>query len=128
MVAEKVRHYQGKNVNLQALSEKIQDYLKNDKYTVQAANTPSGIVIQARKGGILRDIIAAERALTVMISGDPNNFTVRVGVGKWKQNLAVAAAEAILLTELFLVVDIPEMLWNVEIENKLVKQIDQFVG
>jgi hypothetical protein len=128
MVAEKVRHYQGKNVNLQALSEKIQDYLKNDKYTVQAANTPSGIVIQARKGGILRDIIAAERALTIMISGDPNNFTVRVGVGKWKQNLAVAAAEAILLTELFLIVDVPEMLWNVEIENKLVKQIDQFVG
>jgi hypothetical protein len=29
---------------------------------------------------------------------------------------------------LFFVVDVPEMAWNLEIENKLAKQIETFVG
>jgi hypothetical protein len=34
----------------------------------------------------------------------------------------------LLLSELFLVVDVAEMAWNLEIENKLAKQIEAFVG
>ena len=31
------------------------------------------------------------RALTILISGDPNDFTVRTGIGKWLEHLGVAA-------------------------------------
>jgi hypothetical protein len=72
--------------------------------------------------------VDADRALTILISGDPNDFTVRIGIGKWLQHLGVAAVETLLLSDLFLVVDVAESAWNLEIEDKLVKQIESFIG
>jgi hypothetical protein len=63
-----------------------------------------------------------------MITGDPNNFAIHIGIGKWIQNLAVAAAEALLLSFLFLAVDIPEMLWTRHIEKEILNRIIQLVG
>ena len=85
-------------------------------------------MIQAQKAGILRDIITADRAFTIMITGQPNDFSIRVGIGKWVQNIAVAAAEAVLLSVLFLAVDVPEMLRTTHVENQIVKEIQQIVG
>jgi hypothetical protein len=63
-----------------------------------------------------------------LIDGEPNNFTVRVGVGKWLQHLGITAVEALLISELFLLVDVPETLWNLEVENEVIKKIDSLVG
>jgi len=49
-------------------------------------------------------------------------------VGKWLERLGVAAVETLLLSDLFLVVDVAEMAWNVEIEDKLAKKIASMVG
>ena len=87
-----------------------------------------GIVIQATKAGILRDIITADRAFTILITGQPNDFSIHIGIGKLIQNLVVAAAEALLLTWLFLAVDVPEMLWTEHVEEGIVKEITQIVG
>ena len=76
----------------------------------------------------MRDIITADRAFTITISGQPNDFTVHVGIGKFIQNLAVAAVETLLLSVLFLAVDVPEMLWTRHVENEIIKQITQIVG
>ena len=95
---------------------------------MQSRTAPLGQVIQAQKAGILRDIITADRAFTIVLSGQPNDFTVRVGIGKLIQNLAVAAVETILLSALFLAVDVPEMLWTRHVENEIVKKITQTVG
>ncbi len=92
------------------------------------SNSPVGIIIQATKAGILRDIITADRAFTIMISGDPNNFAIHIGIGKLIQNIAVAAAEALLLSALFLAIDIPEMLWTRHVENEILKRITQMIG
>jgi hypothetical protein len=129
MVGEKVRHYQGKNTDLAALKDKIEQYLQNEGFKVQSS-MPSqhGVLIQARKGGFLRDIITADRAFNILIDGEPNNFTVRVGIGKWFKNIAIAAIETLLLSEIFLLVDVPEMLWNFEVEGKISKNIDSFVA
>jgi hypothetical protein len=128
MIGEKVRHYEGKNTDLNLLKQKIEEYLQTEHFTVQSS-TPSahGTVIQARKGGFLSAVIAADRAFTILIDGEPNNFTVRLGIGKWLEHLGVTAVEALLISELFLLVDVPEMLWNLEIENKMAKQIDSLV-
>lgn len=130
MVTEKVMQFQGKNKDLSQLSQQITQYLQNDGYKVQSASntTPPGYVIQAQKAGILRDIITADRAFTISITGQPNDFTIKIGIGKWLRNIAVAAAEAILLSALFLAVDVPEMLWTVHVENTIAKKINEMVG
>jgi hypothetical protein len=128
-IGDKSLHFQGKGTDLSALQQKIEDYLKSDGFSVQSsAPSDNGAVLQARKGGFLRGIVDADRALTIMISGDPNDFTVRVGIGKWLEHLGVAAIETLLISDLFLVIDIAETAWNLEVEDKLVKQIEALVG
>jgi hypothetical protein len=128
MVAEKVMHFQGKNKDLTQLSQQIEQQLKSEGYKTQLATKPIGIVIQAQKAGILRDIITADRAFTILVTGDSNDFTIHIGIGKWVQNLAVAAAEIILLSVLFLAIDVPEMLWTTHVEGQIAKEIQQIVG
>ncbi|HXZ61149.1 MAG TPA: hypothetical protein VEG62_00305 [Acidimicrobiales bacterium] len=128
-VGDKTLHFQGKGTDLGALQQKIEDYLKSDGFTVQAsAPGGQGVVLQAKKGGFLRGVVDADRALSIMISGEPNDFTVRVGIGKWLEHLGVAAVETLLISDLFLVIDVAETAWNFEVEEKLVKQIEASVG
>jgi hypothetical protein len=129
MVGEKVEHFQGKGTNPEALQSHIEEYLKNDGFTVQTSSPSSeGVVIQAKKGGFLRGVVDADRAMTVTITGNPDDFTVHIGIGKWLEHLGVAAIETLLLGDLFLVVDVAESAWNIEIEDKLVKDLKAFVG
>jgi hypothetical protein len=120
--------FQGKNRDLDQLAQQIEQQLQTEGYKTQSTKAPIGNVIQATKAGIARDIIAADRAFTIMVSGQPNDFSVHIGIGKWVQNLAVTAVEVLLLSVLFLAVDIPEMLWTVHVENGIAKQITQIVG
>lgn len=127
MVSEKTLRFQGKNRDLNQLSQQIMQQLQSEGYKTQSKTVPLGIIVQAQKAGILRDIIAADRAFTIMVSGQPNDFTVHIGIGKWIQNIAVAAAETLLLSVLFLAVDVPEMLWTQHVERGLAKEISQIV-
>jgi hypothetical protein len=128
MVAEKTLRFEGKNWDLGQLSQLIGQRLRSDGYKVQSTSSPTGAVIQATKAGILRDIITADRAFTIMISGQPGDFSIRVGIGKLVQNLAVTAVEALLLSELFLAVDVPEMLWTTHVEKQVIQTINQIVA
>jgi hypothetical protein len=128
MLADKTVRYQGRNTDLDGLRENIIHYLQGDGFKLQSSRpSQGGMLIQAQKGGFLRELITSERALNILIQGEPNNFTVRVGIGKWVQNIAVATVEALLISELFLPLDIGEMLWNVEVEKKILRKIDDFV-
>ena len=89
--------------------------------------SPLGTIIQAQKAGILRDIITADRCFTIMVSGQPDDFTVHVGIGKWIRDLAVAAVEVLLLSTLFLAVDVPEMLWTRHVEKGVIQEVQQLV-
>lgn len=120
--------FQGKNKDLKELSNTIAQYLQNNGYKVQSTVAPMGYIIQAQKAGILRDIITADRAFTIMVAGEPSDFTIHIGIGKWIQNIAVAAAEAVLLSALFLAVDVPEMLWTRHVESELAKELTRIVG
>lgn len=129
MVGEKVMHFQGKGSDLASLQQKISSYLESDGFTVQSSSpSTGGNLIQAKKGGFLRGVVDADRALSVLLSGSPDDFTVRIGIGKWVEHLAVMAVETLLISDLFLVVDVAETAWNFEIEEKLAKQIESLVG
>ncbi|HTU79494.1 MAG TPA: hypothetical protein VMF09_12120 [Solirubrobacteraceae bacterium] len=129
MIGDKSEQFQGKDTDLAALQSHIEEYLKTDGFTVQSsAPSDQGVVIQARKGGWMAGIVDADRAMTITITGSAADFTVRIGIGKWREHLAVAAIETLLISDLFLVVDVAESTWNIEIEDKLVKEIKSFVG
>jgi hypothetical protein len=128
LVTDKTLRFQGKNKDLDQLAQQIEQQLQSEGYKTQSKKAPLGNIIQAQKAGILRDIISADRAFTILISGQPNDFTVHIGIGKWIQNLAVTAVEVILLSVLFLAVDVPEMLWTVHVEDGLAKEITKIVG
>jgi hypothetical protein len=128
VISEKVLHFQGKNKDLTQLSQQIVQQLTAEGYKTQSATSPTGIIIQAKKAGILRDIIDANRAFSILIAGQPNDFNIHVGIGKWIQNLAVAIVETLLITWLFLAVDVPEVLWTREVEKGIIKEITQIVG
>jgi hypothetical protein len=85
-------------------------------------------VIQAKKGGFLREVVDADRAMTITITGSADDLTVHIGIGKWLQHLGVAAIETLLVGDLFLVVDVADSAWNLEIEDKLVKDLKTFMG
>jgi hypothetical protein len=128
-IGEKVLDFKDKHVDPTDLQSKIDEYLKSDGFTTQSsADSDHGTVIQAKKGRFLAAVIDADRALTILLSGSSDDFVVRIGIGKWLQHLGTAALETLLLSDLFLVVDVAETAWNLEIEDKLVKQIESFVA
>ena len=114
-----IRQYTGKNADPEKVGQLIKQFFDNEKFKTQMGVHPKGIVIQAQKGGIFRTMLAMDRAFTVIVEGDANNLTVKLGVGKWLQDLGVAALEAIFLTELVIFVEVPEALWTFEIEHQL---------
>jgi hypothetical protein len=121
-------HFAGKNSNLDELSQKIEQRLKTEEYKTQSMKGPIGNVIQAQKSGILRGLVDANRAFSILVAGQPNDFSVHIGVGKWIQNLGVAAVETVLFGPLAIVVDGGEILWTTHVESGLAKQITQIVG
>jgi len=128
LVSEKILRFQNKNKDTAQVAQQIEQQLKAEGYKTQSTVAPLGNIIQAQKAGILRDLVAADRCFTIIVSGQPNDFTVHIGIGKWVQNLAVAAVETLLLSVLFLAVDVPEMLWTEHVEGKMVKEIQSIVG
>jgi hypothetical protein len=127
MVTQQTTRYANKNVNLDQLSEQVVGYLNQKGFATQKAKSEKGIVIEARKENLLRDLITADRALTILIQGQPNDFSVTVGIGRWVQNLTVTVVEAAITAGLFLIVDIPEMAWNHHIRDEIVAAISQMV-
>jgi predicted ATPase len=129
VLGDKQEHFEGKGTEISALVTHVEEYLKNNGFTVQTSPpSDKGTVIQAKKGGFLREVVAADRALSITITGNPNDFTVRFGIGKWLEHLGVAAIETLLLSELFLVVDVADSLWSLEVEDKLIANVKAFVG
>jgi hypothetical protein len=129
MLGDKSEHFEGKGTDLSALESHLEEYLKSDGFTVQTSPpSDQGTVIQAKKSGFLREVVAAERAFTITITGTSSDFTVRFGIGKWLQNLGVAAIETLLLSDLFLVIDVADSMWSLEVEDKIIADLKKFVG
>jgi hypothetical protein len=125
-IFKKERKYSQK-VDLNEVINKFAGYLMVEKWKVQQNVQGDKGVIQAQKAGILRDIITADRALTFTFENTADGLKVTTGVGKWVQNLGVMVLETIFLSEIFIIVDIPEMLWTEHVESNLLKKLDEIV-
>ncbi len=118
------RHHLGKNCDLQYMADSIEEHFQTEGYQTQNGRKEAGWVIQARKEGALRDLIAADRAFSITVAGEPNNFTVTFGIGKWVQNLAVAALEGIAFAPAIFFMEVPISLWSYEIEREFWNFVD----
>ena len=129
MLGDKVERFQGKGKDPDVVRSHIEEYLRNDGFTVQTSQSSAqGAVIQAKKGGFLRGVVDADRAMTITMTGTSDDLTVHIGIGKWLEHLGVAAIETLIVSDLFLVVDVAETAWNLEIESKLAHEIKTFIG
>ena len=125
-IFKKERKYNQK-VDLNEVINKFAGYLLVEKWKVQQNVQGDRGVIQAQKAGILRDIVTADRALTFTFESSADGLKVTTGIGKWVQNLGVMVLEAVFLSELFILVDVPEMLWTEHVESNLLKKLDEIV-
>ena len=121
------RQYLGKNCNVEKLADALEEYFETHGYVTQSAQKGGGYVIQARKEGFLRDLLAADRAFTVTLTGKPEDFTVSFGIGKWVQNLAMATLEGVALVPILFFVEVPISLWSYEIEREFWSYVEQQV-
>ena len=56
------RDYVGKNANLDKLETLVEDFFKEEGFRLQSSKHPNGYIIQAKKGGIFRTLLAGDRA------------------------------------------------------------------
>jgi len=125
-IFKKERKYPPQQDVNQIINQFVQ-YLQNEGYKVQQKVEGNKAILQAQKAGILRDLIAADRALTFTFENTPENLKVNVGIGKWIQNLGVTAVEALIVSPLFLAIDVPEILWTEHVESGLMKYLDSII-
>jgi hypothetical protein len=117
-----------KQLDINALTQAVGGRLQQEKWKVQQRVEGSKGVVQAQKAGILRDVIAADRALMMTFESVPEGTKMTVGVGKFAQNLAVVAIETLFLSSIFLPLDISEVLWTDHVEKGVILEIDGIVN
>jgi len=120
--------YFPKQVDLNYVVNSLMGQLSSEGYKVQSNVGQNMAVVQAKKEGILRTLVAANRAFTFTFNNTINGLQVKIGMGAWVENLAATAVETIVLSPLFLLVDVPEMLYNEHIEGKFSKIIENVVN
>jgi hypothetical protein len=121
------RKYAGESCNLELLADSIEEHFQSEGYKTQSAKSEKGWVVQAKKEGFLRELLAAERAFTVTVTGQPTDFQVSFGIGKWLSNLGMAAIEGLLLAPILTFIEVPVSLWSYAIESQFWSFVDKEV-
>lgn len=129
MIGDKTLQLQGTGLDLPQFAWQIEGLLEKEGCTVQRSQpSDQGVVLRARKGGFLQRLVDTDRAFTVAVTGSPDDLAVRVGIGKWIEHLAVAAIETLLVSDLFLAIDVAESAWSLEVEDRLLHRIEALAG
>ncbi len=91
----KTENFIGKNIDLERLATRIENYLTENKFQVGFSRDVSGdlhtYLIQARKAGFLRTASGSRRSTDITLKGSTNNFEASVGTGEWGKNLVTSA-------------------------------------
>src|SRR2546423_4260412 len=85
------RYYPGVEADVPKLNAELRN-LFDSEYEVQAFQVSNTSVIQARKSSTLRDLTGLSSALTIKITPESGGTRVEIGMQKWFDKAAVAAA------------------------------------
>jgi hypothetical protein len=122
------RDYTGKDCNLDLVADAIEEHFQTQGYETQSSKGEGGWLIRARKSVFLRDLLAGDRASTVILTGELNNFKASFGIGKWIQNIGMTLLEGIAIVLVVFFVEIPVSLWSYETEREFWAYIGQQVA
>ncbi len=110
--------------SLDDIIKSFTNYLINNGWKVQSNVQQDKAILQAQKFGILRGLIAADRALTFVFTAESGGqIKVDVGVGRLLGDITITAIEVLLLSEIFIVIDIPEIAWSDHVEKELLTEL-----
>ncbi|NQV39291.1 MAG: hypothetical protein HQ505_01920 [Nitrosopumilus sp.] len=118
------------NVDLKSLAQDINDFFIDDGFPdVKVDENVNGqwFEIQADKKGIARSIIAARKAIHVIIKGTPDKFNVTITTGEWGKNIAAAALSGIATMYVGTVLGVVSLGLNAKFTKKLVKFIEKSI-
>ena len=76
------REYSSKGISPGIVADDMEEYFQNQGYETQGTDKEGTHVVQAKKAGVLRDLVAGDRAFTVIIAPGPDKLKVSIGVGK----------------------------------------------
>jgi hypothetical protein len=91
------RFYPGVEADVTQLTGELRQLFAGDEaYEVQVMQIASTAVLQARKSSTLRDLTGLSAAMTIKITPEHGGTRVEIGMQKWLDKAAVAAAIVIL--------------------------------
>lgn len=114
-----IREYHEKTVDLCGLEKLIIDFFKEERFKTQSTKISKGILIQARKGGIYRPVLSTDKAFTLIVEGNSTDFKIKIGIGKWMNNIESEVLDTFQLNSNKGFIETPEALWAYEIEHHL---------
>ncbi len=122
------REYHEKNVELEKVASLVKQFFQEEGFTVQDARNGKCELIQAKKGGFFRTILAMNRAFSIFIRGDSVYFTVYMGVSEWLQTLDPDSVDHFLHSPNHVYDEVPETLWAYELEHQLWHFLENQIG
>lgn len=122
--------FQGVNVNLQMLASQLFEWFSLKGYQSQYFGAGNYYIVQAKKEGFWRHLLAADRAFTVKLFGGQGYLEVDTGVANWvkAEDVTEAFLADLVLGPIGLLVEGAEGLWNLEIEHEVMNEIERLIN
>jgi hypothetical protein len=121
------RYYPGVEADTTQLIKELRNLFDED-YEVQSMQVSSTSVLQARKSSTLRDLTGLSSALTIKITPEHGGTRVEIGMQKWFDKAAVAAAAVILSWGLLLALPALGAYWQYKLTEDAWKIIEDHIA
>ena len=121
------RYYPGVEADITKLMTSLRDLFDED-FDVQTMQVSSTAVLQARKSSTLREITGLAAALTIKITPETGGTRVEIGMQKWFDKAAVAAAALILSAGLLIVLPALGAYWQYKLTEDAWKIIEDHIA
>src|SRR5215210_6938963 len=121
------RYYPGVEVETTKLIAELRNLFDAD-YEVQTMHVSSTAVLQARKSSTLRDLTGLSSALTIKITPEHGGTRVEIGMQKWFDKAAVAAAAVILSWGLLLALPALGAYWQYKLTEDAWRIIEDHIA
>jgi hypothetical protein len=113
------RIYLNKKGDVQKLGNLVLSFFKEEGFLTQRFNATHSVIIQAKKGGIMRTLLSMDRSITIVLYGDPNNIEVIMGIKEWMDENGAAVLKNAINSPMTFFDETPESIWAYEIEHHL---------
>ncbi|HEX8141485.1 MAG TPA: zinc ribbon domain-containing protein [Pyrinomonadaceae bacterium] len=121
------RYYPGVEADTTQLMRELRGLFDED-YEVQTMQVSSTTVLQARKSGTLRELTGLASALTIKITPEHGGTRVEIGMQKWFDKAAVAAAAVILSMGLLLALPALGAYWQLKLTDDAWRIIEEHIA